>query len=626
MLTIEAREKEAEMLGIRQKLSLGFCGLLLIIIVIGAQSITQLTTLGHSIDVILRENYRSVIASGEMKEALERMDSGTLFILLGDTTRGRDLIAQNEPLFDKALETELNNITLPGEQEKAFSIRELFIRYRGILTRVQDPSLPLDTRRQSYFTELLPLFQRIKDTAEEILHMNQQSMIDANARARATATAAERRMYILLLCGAFVAVLFVLFTGRWILRPINRLIRSTDDIRRGNLDLVVRSDSRDEIGRLSEAFNEMASSLREFRRSDRTRMALIQRSTRQVFRSLPDAVAVLDAQGRVEVSTQPANEFFGLRPDANVRDLPHAWMGEFFDEALKSGRSVEPRDGRQIVQQFIRGDEHFFRPEAVPILDAEKHPTGVVLVLKDITQQFHQDELKRGVISTVSHQLKTPLTSLRMAVYLLLEEKVGPLTPKQTELLLAARDESDRLHSILSNLLDISRIESGKARMDFHALSPQTIVSEQVEAFQSAAKDRGIVLKTDLPADLPDVLADPSRVGHVFANLISNALKYTAPGGEVLISARSSDEMVIFSVSDTGRGIPGQYQDRIFEQFFRVPGNDGEGGEGLGLAIAKEIIGAHGGSISVESEEGKGSTFNFTLNKAAGFHRRVETL
>jgi signal transduction histidine kinase len=603
------------MLGIRQKLSFGFAGLLLIIIVIGIQSITQLTKLGHSIDVILLENYRSVIASQQMKEALERMDSGTLFTLLGDIDQGNDLIASNDPVFEDALQTELNNITLPGEHDKAVHIKDLFTQYRKILRELQDSTRSIDTRRKTYFTKLLPLFQQIKDTADEILRMNQQNMIYANERARTTAETARRRMYILLLCGAVVAALFILFTGKWILRPISRLIRSTDEIRRGNLDLVVQSDSRDEIGRLSEAFNEMASSLREFRRSDRTRIARIQRSTQQVFKSLPDAVAVVDLDGRVEVATEAAVDVFGLRPDVPIRSLAFEWMGNLFDEALRSGRIVESQSNQTIIQQFIRGEEHFFRPEAVPILDGEKHPTGVILILKDVTQQLHQDELKRSVISTVSHQLKTPLTSLRMAVYLLLEEKVGSLAPKQMELLVAAKDDSDRLHSILSNLLDISRIESGKMRMDIRPESPRTIALEQVESFRSTAKDRGITIKMEISDDLPQVLADPSQIGHVLANLLSNAAKYTFPGGEISVSAEYNGATVCFAVSDTGRGIPYQYLDRIFEQFFRVPGQEAAAGEGLGLAIAKEIVEAHGGTIRVSSEEGVGSVFTFCLKQ-----------
>ena len=601
------------MLGIRQKLSLGFGGLLLIIMVVGVQSISQLATLGHSIDVILRENYRSVIASQQMKEALERMDSGMLFTLLGDTAQGGALIATNATIFEDALHAELNNITLPGEADKAALLGHLFTQYKAALSEAQDAGISLDNRRKAYFSNLFPLFQRIKDTADDILHMNQQNMSDANERARSTAAGAQRRMVVLLGCGAVVALLFVVFTGRWILRPIERLTRSMDEIRRGNLDLVVASNSRDEIGSLSEAFNEMASSLREFRRSDRNRMARIQRSTQQVFRSLPDAVAVIDLNGNVEVSTETASDTFGLRPEARIRSLPFEWMGNLFDEALERGGIVGSRGNQALVQRFIRGEEHFFLPEAVPILDGDKDPSGVILIVKDVTQQVHQDELKRGVISTVSHQLRTPLTSLRMAVYLLLDEKVGPLTPKQMELLVAAREESDRLHSTLSNLLDISRFESGRMQMDLRPESPRAIAIEQLDAFRNSARDHGVTLHMEISDDLPRVLADPGRIGHVVANLLSNALKYTSPGGRITISAAHTDNMVRFTVSDTGSGIPIQYVGSVFEQFFRVPGQDDRAGQGLGLTIAKEIVEAHGGTMDVSSEEGKGSAFTFCL-------------
>ncbi len=604
------------MLGIREKLSLGFGGLLLIIIVIGINSITQLTTLGHSIDVILRENYRSVIAGDQMKESLERMDSGALITLLGDTGQGMRLVSVNEALFNAALDAELDNITLPGEKEKAEEIRVLFSRYRAALHEVTDLTLADESRRQAYFVRLLPLFNQIKASAEEILHMNQQNMMEANANARRTAGWSKQYMYILLISGGIVAVLFILFTGRWILLPINRLIRSTDEISRGNLDLVVQTYSQDEIGRLSTAFNEMASSLRQFRRSEQTRMELIQRSTRHVFNSLPDAVAILDPDGRVEVSTQTASEFFGLRAEVGIRDVPFEWPNELFREALASRRPVEPLGRKAIIQQFIKGEEHFFRPGAVPILDQEKNPTGVILILKDITVQLQQNELKGGVISTVSHQLKTPLTALRMAVYLLLEEKVGQLTPKQRELLTAARDESDRLSSILTSLLDISRIELGKVQMDFLPVSPHAIVLEQVEAARSVAHDRRIDVRMSVPHNIPEVIADPSRIGHVLANLLSNALKYTSPGGKITISVEPRGDMVSFAISDTGEGMDSEYLDRIFEHFYRVPGQPEVAGEGLGLAIAKEIVEAHGGTIGVESEKGRGSTFTFSLRKA----------
>jgi two-component system, NtrC family, sensor histidine kinase KinB len=207
------------MLGLRQKLSFGFSGLLFIILVIGVQSILHLTRLGESIDVILRENYRSVIACQQMKEALERMDSGILFELLGYTQKGDELIRKNELVFEMALQVELNNITLPGEGEKANHLQNLFSQYRTVLKGVENSGVPIHVRRNAYFTALFPLFLQIKDTAGEILRMNQQNMNDANDLARNSAAAARKQMYIFLFAGTIVSLVFIFFAGRWILRP-----------------------------------------------------------------------------------------------------------------------------------------------------------------------------------------------------------------------------------------------------------------------------------------------------------------------------------------------------------------------------------------------------------------------
>ena len=607
------------MFGLRQKLSLGFGGLLVIIMLIGIQGIREFTELGPSIDVILRENYRSVIACQQMNEALERMDDGALFIMLGSEQTGNKDIAKNELDFEKALQVELNNITLPHEGEKANLIKNLFAQYKATIQDVIRPGLSAEAKRDVYFTKLLPLFQQIKNTAEEILHMNQDNMSEANDRARAKAASARQRMYFLLFTGAMIAAGFIYFTGRWILRPITRLIDFTEQVARGNLQLVIQSSSRDEIGRLSEAFNNMTARLREFRRSDQVKLMRVQRSTQQAFNSLPDTVALVDLEGKIEVATEAARETFGLKPQVQIQHISAQWMTALFNDALNSGRAIEGKDDYAVVQYFLKGEEHFFRPKAVPIMDNEKQPVGIVLIFEDITQLRQQDDMKRGLISTVSHQLKTPLTSIRMALHLLLEEKVGVLTEKQAELLIAARDDSDRLYNIIEDLLDISRIESGRAQLDCYPISPQALVLVALESFQSSYLDHGVTLRMEVPDDLPEVWADKTRIDHVFSNMLSNALKYTASGGTVTVSSQASKELVSFSVSDTGRGIPAQYVSRIFDQFFRVPDTATEPGAGLGLAIAKEIVEAHGGTITVDSYEGKGSTFTFTLKRADAF-------
>lgn len=223
-------------LGLGTKLTLGFVGLLAILLAVGVESISLLTELGGSIDVILRENYKSVVACERMKEALERMDSGAFFALAGEVEKGRELMTQNRPRFEESLQTELGNITLAGEGERAERLRQLFASYMPVLERILDPQVPPAEKHALYFESLLPVFQQIKSTAGEILQMNQQSMVEANDRARALAASASRRMALLLIAGTAFAGLCVLFLSRAILVPLERLTLAAKQIEGGDLD------------------------------------------------------------------------------------------------------------------------------------------------------------------------------------------------------------------------------------------------------------------------------------------------------------------------------------------------------------------------------------------------------
>src|SRR6266542_2524049 len=185
------------------------------------------------------------------------MDSGAVFVVLGAEQKGNDQIARNETRFEKALQVELGNITLPGEGEKAGRLKQFFEQYRSGLQVMGNPVFGREARRKTYFDVLLPLFQRMEDTADDILRMNQENMVAMDARARRQALSVRGQMYFMLFASMVVAAGFLCLTGKWILRPITRLTNSAKEIRKGNLDLVVQSASRDEIGQLTEAFNEM---------------------------------------------------------------------------------------------------------------------------------------------------------------------------------------------------------------------------------------------------------------------------------------------------------------------------------------------------------------------------------
>ena len=602
------------MVGIRQKLMLGFGGLLAVIVVISLWTMTQIDHLGQAIDVILRENYRSVVACQEMKESLERVDSVILYTLAGNAAEGDRLVAEYTTRFRAALDAELGNITLPNEQEKSKQIGTLFGEFLRAIPLATKAERSLAERQSAYFSTLRPIFERIKGLAQEILVMNQSNMNEANNAARGLAAVTYRHMWSAMMVAAILALLFSYLAHRWILRPIHRLIESTNEIRAGNLELVLEAGSKDEIGLLSESFNEMAAALRRVRKEEKVNLMRSRRATEEVFKALPTAIAVLDLDGRVEITTETADRL-GLKPGIRVSDLGYEWLPPLIRKALAGDRPVEQTSESGYVQQFLDHREYFFQPTAVPIpVGPEgREPTGVALILNDVTQVHEQLELKRGVVSTVSHQLRTPLTSLRMSIHLLLEEKVGVLNAKQSELLLAAREESERLVGILDDLLDLNRIASGKPQVSPAPVSPQQLVQEAVERFQAEAKDRGVSMESAVPAQLPDVLADAAKIRHVFTNLLSNALRFTAPGGAVTVRGTLEADHLVFSVEDSGKGIPQECLSHLFEPFYRVPGQDEKSGVGLGLAIVKEIVQAHGGDVGAESEMGRGSIFRFTL-------------
>jgi signal transduction histidine kinase len=609
------------MFGLRQKLLFGFGGLLAILLAVGGLSVVVLQRYSGALQTFLAENYRSVEYGQGMKDELERLDGTAERSVAGDVGAAAGAFEAARAEFERNLALERQNVTLhPHEDRAVAEITDAWAKYKPAHGTAVDAARSPDARRAA-LAVLREQSPRIRRAAQGVISLNMRNMVEQDGQVRRTARTAQKALYVLTAAGVALAVLFVIVLSGRILRPLRTLTDSAREIERGNLDLIVPVRSRDEVGQLAEAFNSMAAKLREFRRSDRAKLVRTQRTTQLAVNSLPDAVAVVGPDGTVELANDAARKLFGLRPDAKLSDARVDGLTALFRTALLDGRPARARSYDSAVQVFDEAGERFFLPAAVPITEgggADKQILGVTLVLADVTNLRRLDEMKSGMLSVVSHELKTPLTSIRMAVHLLLEERVGGLTPKQQELLVAARDDSDRLNQIIENLLDMGRMESGRVGMDVRPVSAERVVREAVEPASAAYQDKGVELDADVPADAADVMADDTRVGHVLSNLLSNALRYTPPGGRVRVAASVEPGFVRFAVEDTGPGIPGQYQGRVFERFFRVPGQSGGTGAGLGLAIAREIVEAHGGTIGVEGAEGGGARFWFTLPRADG--------
>ena len=602
-------------MSIRTKLIWVFSGFILILAMVALVTFHTLSESSKVIDRIMRENYDSVEACYKMKDASERLD------YLGEVSlweKPADLQRQNDGAIgelERNLKLQQGKVTLPGERELTDRLTELWLSYhrelQGFYQLVNSGALPRDLYRST----LLPRSQAFRDTAQKILELNLNNMVAADGQAHLKAVHTRNIMLLLLSSGILVALGFIVSIGPNIWGPITRLTQSVSEIQKGNLDLVVNAPSRDEIGQLAKAFNKMTATLREVRRSDRAQLLRTQKSTLLALNSLRDAVAICDLRGKIELANEVARRLFGLNPEATLAEVGNEKFIQLFQKACQEERPILPKGYDTAIQIFMEEEEHFFLPEAIPIFDEGRQLMGVTLMLTEVTRLRRLDEVKNGLISTVSHELKTPLTSVRLAIHLLLSEKIGPLSVKQSEVLEAAHQDSDRLYRVIEDLLDISRIESGGAEMQLETVNVEALILQVTEKVRPAFKDHGIALTFEVPAEAPAVLADPQRILLVFDNLLSNALKYTPRGGAVRISARSAEDMVQFMVDDTGIGIAPEYLPRLFEKFFRVPGQE-QVDSGLGLTIAKEIVAAHGGRIEVASQPGKGTRFTFTIRVA----------
>ncbi len=598
-------------MGIRTKLVIAFAGLLLIVAAVGLVSIHTLNESSRAIQRILRENYDSVAACDHLKVALDKLDRQAELCWLEDRP---DLCRQSEPIrgdFEKNLRIQQGNVTLPGEQDLTDKLTDAWKGYRQNLENFYKLS-NLAERREFYHRQLLPPSQTIREASQKIIDLNLNNMVAADGQAQLRVAQTRKAMLFLLFVAMAMGAGFTLLAGPAILEPIARLTRSVREIQKGNLDLVVNIHSQDEIGQLGEAFNQMAASLRELRRSDRANLLRTQRSTQLALDSLSDAVAICNPSGKIELANKTAQHLFGLVPESTVSEARNEKITQMFVRVCQEERPLQPRGYDKAIQIFIGDAEHFFLPQAIPIFDQPRQLVGVTLMLTDVTRLRRVDEVKNGLISTVSHELKTPLTSIRLAIHVLLGEKLGPLSPPQTEILATARQDSDRLYQVIEDLLDISRIESGGAEIQLQPVNVEELIVQATDKVRSAFLDHKIMLSLNVAPDVPPVLVDPARFHLVFDNLLSNALKYTPAGGEVRVTARPEGSMVRFAVEDTGMGIGPEYLPRVFEKFFRVPGQE-HISSGLGLTIAKETVEAHGGAIEVASQPGKGTKFTFTV-------------
>jgi len=602
---------------LRIRLTLGLLCLLIILLAIGLYSINECSSLGYRIQAAARDRDKAGMSLGQMKRSGAAMTGALLSLVTGDAKRSRSDFFAASNSFQNALAYERSrNLNSTDEQaliaklDNTFKIYDMQARAFLDSANESDPSWrPTAARLGQDTSQLLDIVDQLSLAHEEaVTHGNTNIAHDINSTVRTL-------IFLMIVATAFT-IFASIRLGRGLLKPLNILATSIQQVGEGNLEQTVPVLDDGELGMLATAFNRMAAQIRQYQANTSEELMRLNMTIRSTLASLPDPVFVLNSQGAVEFRNPAADQLAVKLLFSGVTRLPEV-VDKKVEEVRASGQDYLPTLFQDAIKFYIDGQDRYFLPRIVLLRDDHRNVFGVAVILEDVTRMLLLNDVKSNLIATVSHELKTPLTSVRMALYLLHEKTLGPLGEKQADLVSTAREDADRLLKTLNDLLDLAKLEQGSSPLQLAQASPAELVETAVRDTRDIAQSAGVVLRTEITPNLPDIRVDRQRIAYVFTNLITNAVKYSPPGGEVSVRAsmgqtRDRKSSIRFSVRDNGPGISPEHQEHVFERFYRVPGTN-KTGAGLGLSIAREITTAHQGEIGVLSQPGQGSEFFFVI-------------
>jgi two-component system phosphate regulon sensor histidine kinase PhoR len=404
---------------------------------------------------------------------------------------------------------------------------------------------------------------------------------------------------------ATLTVLAAWLIARTMTRPIRELTKASKSIATGQLGQKITLARNDEIGQLALAFNEMSANLK----TTVDTLSTEKNKLNSILANMADGVIMTDTDGDIIMANQAAGRLLGFKEE-NISGKPAIEVvhDHEIDEILKQCLST----GREYTIQFESGiTRRFLRAIAVPLRN-QGRLSGVLLLLQDLTELRNLQTMRRELVGNISHELRTPITGIKAMVETL---QNGAIDDKQVakDFLYRIESEADRLAQMVAELTQLSRIESGQAELKMESVSLNALADEVLAEMKPLAEKQQVTLSKHLSPDLPLVKADRDRIRQTIVNLVHNAIKFNKPNGSVTVATSYDNKSVSLSVADTGIGIPEDDLPHVFERFYKADKARTGGGSGLGLAIAKHTIQAHGGDIRVQSEEGRGSTFTFTL-------------
>lgn len=557
-------------INIKNKIRSGTFFLFLLLIVSGTVSLYYFINLRKDALNILTDNYESLDYSHQL---LQLAEGGT-----------RDAIVLKK--MDSLISLQEKNITEQGEKEGTISLRNSFEKIRTST----DPAA------------ILPAF---KNELQNILKLNMSAIERKNLSVAATSQQAFNTIIVICVVIFLISFVFLVNFPSVVVTPIKKLTEAIAEISAKNYKYRIHLKTHDEFEQLADAINNMTERLQEFENSNLNKLIIEKSRAEAVINSLKDASIGINQKGKVLFANEQALNLLGLGK-SEIVDKPAdvvAKQNDLFNYLLHN-------DSNTPFKIVVDNKENYYLKEMVEVTQGDS--SNKVIVLKNITSFKEIDVAKTNFIATVSHELKTPLASSDFSLKLLEDLRIGNLSDEQKELVQQLKDDNQRMLKILSELLNMSQVETGKIQLKLQEVKINELVQVSVAGLQNNMKEKNIQLQQDLHA-LPVIPADADKITWVLNNLLNNAIKFSPENGNIKVSSYTTGERVGIIIKDEGPGIEPMYFDRIFERYFQVPGRADKKGSGIGLAICKEMIQAMGGNIWVKSEPGQGSEFGFDL-------------
>jgi NtrC-family two-component system sensor histidine kinase KinB len=604
---------------IRAKIIFTFIGLVLLNLVAAFWSIYNFYSLGTTVATLVRDNYRSVQAAENMVRTLERGDNALLLATEAPDSSVIRAFAESKEMFIHWYLEAVRSASM--EDSLRDSIQASYQRYafQGDRMNAMMRQGALREAKQFFYDEVRHTSDHLRDLCFQLFGVNQGAMYNAESKVHSLSNQTAFGTMVASIIALVLSILATAWLTKVVVTPAERLTETVRQIGKGKLDLKIDVLSDDEIGQLSREFNKMTERLRQYEQMNIERIIAEKRKSEAIVDSISDGLVVIDAEmqvlhlNRVLADLSGTDEFAAIgQPVGSV--LRDRRLLSLLEDTM-AGR-VAAQEHKVQVLQFERGEKVlYYRPKLTILYNAEGGLYGVLMVLQDVTQFKELDRMKSDFIASLSHEFRTPVTSINMSVDILSRGILGPLNERQKELIDSAKGDCSRLTKLARELLQLSKLESGKLQLKNEELDLRGVIETCVRALQVQFNEKGVTLLPELRDGLPRLLADEQLMTSVVTNLLSNALKYTDAGGRVVVRLCQEGQSLRVDIQDTGHGVAREHLEDIFDKFVQVKlaSESTPGSVGLGLAIAKEVVELYGGRIWAESEMGKGSVFSFSV-------------